>query len=90
MTLKDGGKPSTMRAAIKSVDGDRYDFVLMATGFNNHSADAALCRATKAQGIPYVRVQKGRPAATIRALGRAFNLTAQGNGADEANVAHVG
>jgi len=90
VTLKDGGKPSTMRAAIKSVDGDRYDFVLMATGFNNHSADAALCRATKAQGIPYVRVQKGRPAATIRALGRAFNLTAQGNGADEANVAHVG
>lgn len=90
VTLKDGGRPSTMRAVIKSVDGDRYDFVLMATGFNNHSADAALCRATKAQGLPYVRVQKGRLAATIRALGRAFNVTAQGNGADEANVAHVG
>jgi hypothetical protein len=90
VTLKDGGNPRTMSSVIKSVDGNRYDFVLMATGFNNHSADAALCRAAKGEGLPYVRVQKGRPAATIRALGRAFNVTAQRKEDDEATVAQAG
>lgn len=90
VTLKDGGNPRTMKSVRKSVSGARYDYVLMATGFNNHSADAALCRVTKAQGIPYVRVQKGRLAATIRALGRAFNLSPQCKAPDEATVAHVG
>lgn len=90
VTLKDGGNPRTMKAVLKSVDGDKYDFVLMATGFNNHSADASLCRAAKLEGIPYVRVQKGRLASTIRALGRAFNVSSERKAADETPVAHAG
>lgn len=90
VTLKDGGNPRTMRSVIKSVDGDKYDFVLMATGFNNHSADVSLCRAAKLEGIPYVRVQKGRLAATVRALGRAFNVSSERKAADETPVAHAG
>ena len=90
MQRTQSSSPAPSRFSPGTVDGDRYDFVLMATGFNNHSADVALCRATKAQNLPYVRVQKGRLAATIRALGRAFNVSAQGKEADEATVAHVG
>ena len=90
VTLKDGGNPRTMGSAIKSVDRDKYDFVLMATGFNNHSADASLCRAAKMEGIPYVRVQKGRLAATVRALGRAFNVSPERKATDENSVAHAG
>jgi len=89
VTLKDGGNPRLMKAIIKSVDKTRYDFVLMATGFNKHSADTALCRTAKAQGLPYIRVQKGRVAATVRALDRVFNLTGQRKEADEAGVAQT-
>lgn len=88
VTLKDGGNPRTIKAIVKSVDATKYDFVLMATGFNNASADAALCRATKAEGLPYIRVQKGRLGATIRALGRAFNLTPESQNGTETTAAH--
>jgi len=87
---KVGDTARTMKPIVKGVSADRYDMVLMATGFNNHSADAALCRATKVEGLPYIRVQKGRLASTIRAIGRAFNVSGQGKDADEATVAHAG
>jgi hypothetical protein len=87
---KVGDTARTMKPIIKGVSASRYDMVLMATGFNNHSADAALSRATKAEGLPYIRVQKGRLASTIRAIGRAFNVSGQGKDADEATVAHAG
>ena len=90
VTLKDGGNPRTMQSVIRSVDRNKYDFVLMATGFNNHNADVSLCRAAKSEGIPYVRVQKGRLASTIRALGRAFNVSKERKAADETAIAHGG
>jgi hypothetical protein len=82
VTLKNGGSPRLMRAIVDSIDANRYDIVCMATGFNNHSADANLCRKVKGAGLPYVRVQKGRRAATIRALGRAFNVLKEGERED--------
>jgi hypothetical protein len=90
VTLKNGGNPRLMKAIVDSVAANRYNIVCMATGFNNHSADANLCRKTKAEGIPYVRVQKGRRTATIRALGRAFNLIGESKRGDEVlvNSAH--
>jgi len=87
---KVGDTPRTMKPIIQSVTANRYDMVLMATGFNNHGADAALSRVTKSEGLPYIRVQKGRLASTIRAIGRAYNVSGQGQGADEATVAHAG
>lgn len=74
VVVRDGGNPKRMRAIINAVTPNSYDFVLMATGFNNHVADASLCRAAKGAGIPYVRVSKGRPLATIRAIARVFNI----------------
>jgi len=47
-----------------------FDVVMCVTSFQNHSTDAALSRASKAAGVPYVRVHKGRPLACLRALGR--------------------
>jgi len=80
VTVRDGGNPKRMRAILSAVTPSAYDFVLMATGFNNHVADATLCRQAKACGIPYVRVSKGRPLATVRALARVLNLD-HGHGA---------
>jgi len=60
----------------------------MAAAFSNHNADTALCRATKAEGLPYSRVQKGRLASTIRAIGRVYKV--QTSDVDQTNVAHAG
>jgi hypothetical protein len=72
--FRDGDNPKRLRAIVDSVSPQSYDFVLMATGFASHNADALLCRAAKSSGIPYIRVSKGRPLATIRALARVLNL----------------
>jgi len=90
VTLKDGGDLRRMASIVNSVDATRYDLVLMATSFNNHRADLTLCRAAKAEGLPYIRVQKGRRGATLRALARAFNLSGERKQDDEATVAQAG
>lgn len=90
VVLKDGGSSSKMRSVLDSVSKGSYDLILMATGFNNHSADAILCRTAKQLDVPYVRVNKGRPLATARAIARAFNLQVDGNNQANASAAHVG
>ena len=89
VVLKDGGSSSKMRSVMESVSKGNYDLILMATGFNNHSADALLCRAAKSAGIPYVRVNKGRPLATARAIANAFNVSPEGNGHDSRSAAQA-
>jgi hypothetical protein len=51
-----------------------YDLVMSATGFQGHSIDATLGRETKACGLPYVRVNRGRLTTCVRALARQFGL----------------
>lgn len=85
---KVGDTSRTMKPIIQSVSADRYDMVLMAAAFSNHTADTALCRATKAEGLPYIRVQKGRLASTIRAIGRAYHV--QKSDAEQNNVVYAG
>lgn len=85
---KVGDTSRTMKPIIQGVSADRYDMVLMAAAFNNHNADTALCRATKAEGLPYIRVQKGRLASTIRSIGRAYNVQSSNGGQED--VAHTG
>lgn len=88
--LKNGGTRRMIQPIVDTVTSTRYDIVCMATGFNNHSSDAMLCRKAKTEGVPYVRVQKGRRLATIRALDRAFNLFAEGKPGDTLTSARVG
>jgi len=74
VTLKNGSSTRQMGVIVDGVTPERYDFVVMATGFNRHHADTNLCRAAKAAGVPYLRVNKGRPLATVRALARLLNV----------------
>jgi hypothetical protein len=89
VVMKDGGSSRKMASTIEAVKRGSYDMILMATGFNNHTADAILSRAAKGLGIPYVRVNKGRPSATARAIAKAFNVGANGNGPDKLNQIHA-
>ena len=80
VTLKDGTNNRKLQALLAGVS--TYDLVLMATGFTNHGTSVALGKAAKDANIPYIRVNKGRPLATVRALARAFNVD---DGDDPAN-----
>lgn len=78
VALRDGGSDRKLEAILASIGSQSYDMVLMATGFSTHACDASLARAAKAASIPYVRVNKGRPLATIRALARTFGFQEAG------------
>jgi hypothetical protein len=41
-----------------------------------HGVDTALARAAGAAGVPYVRVNRGRPTACVQAIAREFGLNA--------------
>ncbi|MCB9788392.1 MAG: hypothetical protein H6744_17055 [Deltaproteobacteria bacterium] len=66
--------PRRIQAKRDSVMQGSYDFVLSATGFQGHNVDAALCRAARSAGIPYVRVNRGRPVTCVRSLARELGL----------------
>jgi len=66
--------PRRLQARIESVRMNRYDLVLSATGFQGHSVDATLGRETRAIGLPYVRVNRGRLTTCVRAIARQFGL----------------
>jgi len=66
--------PRRIQARIESVRRMSYDLVMSATGFQGHSIDATLGRETKACGLPYVRVNRGRLTTCVRALARQFGL----------------
>lgn len=66
--------PRRIQSRIESVRQGTYDLVLSATGFQGHSIDATLGRETKACGLPYVRVNRGRLTTTVRALARQFGF----------------
>ena len=66
--------PRRIQSRIESVRRMSYDLVMSATGFQGHSIDATLGRETKACGLPYVRVNRGRLTTCVRALARQFGL----------------
>jgi hypothetical protein len=68
--------PRRIQAKRDSVVQGSYDFVLSATGFQSHTVDATLYRAARAAGIPYVRVNRGRPLTCVRSLARELGLEA--------------
>lgn len=63
-------EPRRIDAVADAVTAGKYDLVLSATGFLDHSVDTKLARACRGADVPYVRVHKGRPAASLRALER--------------------
>jgi len=66
--------PRRLQARIESVRRLSFDIVLSATGFQGHSVDATLGRETRAVGLPYVRVNRGRLTTCVRAIARQFGL----------------
>ena len=72
ITVCDGTKPRQVESACRSVRRGGYDLVLAVTGFLFHAVDASFVAAAGAADIPLVRVDRGRPAACLRALVRDF------------------
>jgi hypothetical protein len=72
VTVRDGGTDRKGHLVASSVAPGAYDLILVASSFISHKLDASMSKLAKQIGIPYVRVNKGRPLATIRALTRHF------------------
>lgn len=68
------GDQRKIQAQCDSIAHCSYDLVLLATGFQGHSADGVLGRAARSVGVPYIRVFKGRALACVRAIARTFGL----------------
>jgi len=66
-----------IQSAAKRIVGGSYDFVLSATGFQPHKVDAKLRKACVDADIPYVRVNRARRQACLRALARELGLLQQ-------------
>ena len=62
--------PRRLDAVRARIEGGGYHVVLSATGFQSHSSDRVLKLAADAAGIPYVRCNRARRLACIRALHR--------------------
>ena len=64
------GAPRRVQSQCERIAQGSYDLVLSATGFQDHAVDGAMARAASAAGIPYVRVNRGRPLACAQAIAR--------------------
>lgn len=67
-------EPRRTAALESAIVAQRYDFVFGATGFFSHSVDGLLMRACRRGNVPYIRVDRGRPLACVRALARELGL----------------
>jgi len=68
------GSPRRIQAECTRIANRTFDLVLFAEGFQSHNVDAALVHATRAAGVPLVRVGRGRPHACVRAIARELGL----------------
>ena len=68
------GSLRRVQAQCERIKGGSYDLILSATGFQVHGVDSALARAAGAGGVPYVRVNRGRPVACVQAIAREFGM----------------
>ncbi len=72
------GTPRRIESLPERIANGSVDFVLAATGFQSHWVDTKLYGACKRAGIPYLRVNKGRPLACAVALARELHLPPPG------------
>jgi hypothetical protein len=63
-------EPKRMQDLGEAIASKQYDVVLSALGFSSLGADPLLARACREAGIGYLRVNRGRPIACLRALAR--------------------
>ncbi len=68
------GTTRRVDAACEKIARNPPDLVLSATGFQMHKVDTMLARAARASGVPFVRVNRGRPVAVVLALAREFGI----------------
>jgi hypothetical protein len=71
------GSLRRVQAQCERIKGSSYDLILSATGFQVHGVDGALVRAANTASIPYVRVNRGRPATCVQAIAREFGLASR-------------
>jgi hypothetical protein len=67
-------EPRRLQAKEDAIRQGRYALVLSATGFQDHNVDRMMVPEARAIGIPYVRVDRGRLGACVRALARDLGL----------------
>ena len=65
-------EPRRIDALADTIAAGAYDFVLGATGFMDHTVDGKLSRACKRTDARYIRVNRGRPTACLRAVARSL------------------
>ena len=70
-------EPRRIDALAEAVRGGAFAFVLSATGFLDHTVDRKLVAACGRSDTRYVRVNRGRPAACVRALARELGIGAE-------------
>lgn len=63
-------EPRRVDAVAEAITHKKYDVVIAATGFLDHTVDAKLSHACRTTGVPYVRANRGRVSACLRALER--------------------
>ena len=63
-------EPRRLQALGEAIEEGTYDLVIAATGFQLGSLDQLLARACRTAGVTYLRVNRGRPLACLRALAR--------------------
>ncbi|CAN5761225.1 hypothetical protein BH09MYX1_BH09MYX1_31230 [soil metagenome] len=63
-------EPRRVDALTGAIDRHRYDLVVAATGFMDHTADARIAKACRAGQVPYIRANRGRPGECARAFAR--------------------
>ncbi len=66
--------PRRVEAHARRVGNGTFDLVLAATGFLPHQVDARLKQACVDVGIPYVRVNRGRPQACAKHIARELGV----------------
>jgi hypothetical protein len=67
-------EPRRVESLSERVEQGRYDFVLAATGFMPHKVDGVLRKACVKSGIPYVRMNRGRPRSCLTHIVRELGL----------------
>ena len=67
-------EPRRISAVLTAISHGRFHVVLSATGFQDHSIDVMLARASAASHTLYVRVNRGRASACARALARELGI----------------
>jgi hypothetical protein len=67
-------EPKRLEALGEAIQQGAYDVVLGAIGFQSQGTDNLLARVCRVAGVKYLRVNRGRPSACLRALARDLEI----------------